>query len=255
MAKIKLIDLGLPSGTKWADRNVGAENAESEGIYVAWGGTQGKTSYFVDNYEFNNVVKEYHEEEVTIYPERYEKIEVAGETMYKSLLNGKVVSLPEGWEYDEETMYIWNPADPSTKEPHVETVEVCVAHKEITKYNGQDGKFELESVDDAATVVEGNYYETPSKAQWEELFENCKMTINGTLATFTSPNGHFIVLPLAGCKHEDFKCQDVMGEYWAKNLNAEDCNYAFRTMFSSSLTPSMEPQWKILGLQIRPVGK
>ncbi len=31
------VDLGLPSGTKWASRNVGAKNAESAGTFFAWG--------------------------------------------------------------------------------------------------------------------------------------------------------------------------------------------------------------------------
>ena len=35
------IDLGLPSGTKWATTNVGAENPEDFGLYFAWGETQG----------------------------------------------------------------------------------------------------------------------------------------------------------------------------------------------------------------------
>lgn len=38
-----LIDyiLGLPSGTKWANMNVGAEKEEDYGLYFAWGETVG----------------------------------------------------------------------------------------------------------------------------------------------------------------------------------------------------------------------
>ena len=35
------IDLGLPSGTLWADKNVGAEKPEDFGLYFAWGETEG----------------------------------------------------------------------------------------------------------------------------------------------------------------------------------------------------------------------
>ncbi len=35
------VDLGLPSGTKWASCNVGAEKPEDFGLYFAWGETQG----------------------------------------------------------------------------------------------------------------------------------------------------------------------------------------------------------------------
>lgn len=45
----KAVDLGLPSGTKWADRNVGAANAESYGDYFAWGETSQKDSYMDNN--------------------------------------------------------------------------------------------------------------------------------------------------------------------------------------------------------------
>ena len=37
------VDLGLPSGLKWATTNVGAEKPEDFGLYFAWGETQGYT--------------------------------------------------------------------------------------------------------------------------------------------------------------------------------------------------------------------
>ena len=37
----EFVDLGLPSGTKWASCNVGAEKPEDFGLYFAWGETQG----------------------------------------------------------------------------------------------------------------------------------------------------------------------------------------------------------------------
>lgn len=44
------IDLGLPSGTKWANMNVGASRPEEYGMYFAWGETSAKSSYSWDNY-------------------------------------------------------------------------------------------------------------------------------------------------------------------------------------------------------------
>lgn len=44
------IDLGLPSGTKWANMNVGASRPEEYGEYFAWGETSAKDSYSWDNY-------------------------------------------------------------------------------------------------------------------------------------------------------------------------------------------------------------
>ena len=47
------VDLGLPSGTKWADRNVGANAPEDYGTYFSWGETKEKSSYSYDNYEYS----------------------------------------------------------------------------------------------------------------------------------------------------------------------------------------------------------
>lgn len=44
------IDLGLPSGTKWASCNVGANKPEEYGDYYAWGETTTKKEYTYDNY-------------------------------------------------------------------------------------------------------------------------------------------------------------------------------------------------------------
>lgn len=45
-----LIDLGLPSGTKWACCNVGAQKPGDYGGYFAWGETSEKSSYTSGNY-------------------------------------------------------------------------------------------------------------------------------------------------------------------------------------------------------------
>ena len=44
------VDLGLPSGTKWANMNVGASRPEGYGTYFAWGETVAKDTYSWDNY-------------------------------------------------------------------------------------------------------------------------------------------------------------------------------------------------------------
>ena len=40
-SKYEFVDLGLPSETKWASCNVGAEKPEDFGLYFAWGETEG----------------------------------------------------------------------------------------------------------------------------------------------------------------------------------------------------------------------
>ena len=50
-----MIDLGLPSGTKWACCNVGAEKPEESGGYYAWGETYEKDEYSWDTYSLYDV--------------------------------------------------------------------------------------------------------------------------------------------------------------------------------------------------------
>ena len=46
------VDLGLPSGLLWADRNLGAETPEGYGDYIAWGETEAKDSYSWSAYRY-----------------------------------------------------------------------------------------------------------------------------------------------------------------------------------------------------------
>lgn len=53
------VDLGLPSGTKWATMNVGAESVTDRGLYFAWGETTGHAfgsgyQFLQDNYAWYN---------------------------------------------------------------------------------------------------------------------------------------------------------------------------------------------------------
>jgi len=50
-----IIDLGLPSGTKWACCNVDANKPEDYGGYYAWGETSTKTEYSPSNYRYEKV--------------------------------------------------------------------------------------------------------------------------------------------------------------------------------------------------------
>ena len=48
------VDLGLPSQTKWATHNIGANSVEEYGYYFAWGETTTKDEYNWHNYHFSN---------------------------------------------------------------------------------------------------------------------------------------------------------------------------------------------------------
>ena len=56
----KYVDLGLPSGLKWATCNVGATTPEEYGDYFAWGEVESKATYNWDTYKYyggSNVTK------------------------------------------------------------------------------------------------------------------------------------------------------------------------------------------------------
>lgn len=49
---LQWVDLGLPSGLQWADRNVGASKPEDYGSYFSWAETEPKESYGWDTYRY-----------------------------------------------------------------------------------------------------------------------------------------------------------------------------------------------------------
>lgn len=60
------VDLGLPSGTLWAKKNVGAEHSTESGDYFAWGETEPKEEYSVETYKWcedtSNLLTKYNQQ-------------------------------------------------------------------------------------------------------------------------------------------------------------------------------------------------
>ena len=50
--EVEYVDLGLPSGLKWASCNLGANSPEQPGDYYAWGETAPKEDYGTDTYKY-----------------------------------------------------------------------------------------------------------------------------------------------------------------------------------------------------------
>ena len=53
-ANVQAVDLGLPSGLKWASCNIGANAPEGCGDYFAWGETESKVDYSWETYKYAN---------------------------------------------------------------------------------------------------------------------------------------------------------------------------------------------------------
>ncbi|MBQ9285187.1 MAG: fibronectin type III domain-containing protein [Bacteroidaceae bacterium] len=51
---VEMVDLGLTSGTLWANKNIGAESVSDYGSFYAWGETETKSTYLLTNYSHYN---------------------------------------------------------------------------------------------------------------------------------------------------------------------------------------------------------
>lgn len=108
--------------------------------------------------------------------------------------------------------YAWGELSPNKKEYYSTNYKYFDKYG-VIKYNEKDGKTVLELGDDAARDNLGAGYRIPTKADWEELLEDCKweavtyklpVTLDPSqrkgIARWkvTGPNGNSIVLPMTG---------------------------------------------------------
>ncbi len=177
------VDLGLPSGLKWATCNVGANSPEDYGYYFAWGEVEPKTAYYWDTYKY----------------------------------------------YDDSN---------------------------LTKYTSNDSKTVLDPEDDAATVNWGGAWRMPTKAEQDELRNNCTWdwtTQNGVNGyKVTGPNGNSIFLPAAGYKYEGSLGAGSYGYYWSSSLGTDSPVIAYYVYFGSD-NVGWDYDTRNYGLSVRPV--
>ena len=122
------VDLGLPSGVKWANMNIGASSPSSEGTWFAFGDVIGSSQY------------KYYDEDV-----------------YVNLIGG--------------SGEIYGPGDP------------------LASYSV------LPPSHDAATVLMGENWRTPTEDDFYELFNYCDVSVDGTAIRFISQiNGAELIL-------------------------------------------------------------
>lgn len=168
----RFVDLGLPSGTLWADYNLGAFSPETFGKYFAWGENKEK-----DAYDWNT---------------------------YKWCMNS----------YNTLTKYCTD-----------------------KKYGITDNKTVLDSEDDAATVLWGRPWSTPTKEDFTELMNECKwywiplFGIDGYMVT--GRNDNYIFLPAIGCRFSTEYCgKGERGYYWTSSLDETDPYDAYYLAFT-----------------------
>ncbi len=125
-------------------------------------------------------------------------------------------------------------------------------------YDGfTDGLTELLPEDDAATANWGAPWHMPTKAQIDELLENCTREwtqlngVNGSLVT--GPNGNTIFLPAAGGRWADQIIQvRQYGNYWSSMKTSSEI-YAYELQCKSDSWRWWNGTSRYAGLSVRPV--
>ncbi len=92
------VDLGLTSGTLWAETNIGAATAYDDGNYYSWGETQTKSDYSQEayTYEYSTVSDEYSEYNTT---DKKTTLELDDDAAYKNW--GTLCRTPTKEQFEE----------------------------------------------------------------------------------------------------------------------------------------------------------
>lgn len=105
-SEYEFIDLGLPSGTKWANKNLGAENESGTGSYFAWGSTTPVTLGVINSIPYYDE----DEDEFTKYNDEdaLSTLELSDDAANVILGNGAHIPTEEQWvELIENTNRTW----------------------------------------------------------------------------------------------------------------------------------------------------
>ena len=127
-------------------------------------------------------------------------------------------------------------------------------------YNGfVDNLFILDKSDDAATENWGAGWFTPTRSQWEELYENTtnewisKNGIQGRL--FSGSNGNSIFIPAAGyCLDKDYRSYaGLYGCYWSSSSSHDFPETAWEFYFYADPNIGVATSVPFYGMPVRPV--
>ena len=164
------VDLGLPSGTIWADRNVGAETPQDNGAYFSWGSTSGVSIDGTDKWLEDDLLRIYLIEQEgvpaeTITQEMIDMVKSQFGENIKMVIENYLTeySLISGTTFDWATTPYYSG---TTTDTHGNTVRL------FSKYNETDGLTVLEAIDDAATANMGSDWRMPTSAETLELVQN-----------------------------------------------------------------------------------
>lgn len=212
---VMAVDLGLPSGTKWANMNIGAKNISAYGDYFAWGeiiGYQdGKTNFAENAYKFymENTTKTTDKDGFLI------EVTKKGFTKYVADNNSGY----DGFRDDKMVLELEDDA----------------------AYEHWGGKWRMPTIED--------FKELREKCTWEWAL----MTGNYGYKV-TGPNGNYIFLPAAGGRvNTGLYETDKNCSYWTSSLsNFYSCAY-FTSFQSENDLNFYDSNSRHIGRTIRPV--
>ena len=214
----KTVDLGLPSGTLWANMNVGATSPQENGLYFAWGETKGYISETSDGRLFDWA-------------------------SYKWITEGQSSEL-----WINKYQVVDNHTDGCWYHYNWDVVDY--------EFIG-DGKATLDPEDDAAAVNWGGGWRMPTYEDFTELLNNTTnewITVGSvTGCKFTSKtNGNSIFFPAAGFHNTSL--QSLTCNYWSSSLHPLDTYFA-RFLHSNLRGAAMYDSNRYNGFSVRPVLK
>lgn len=220
----KGVDLGLPSGTLWANMNIGATSPQEDGLYFAWGETKGYTSNTSDGRKFDWASYKWMTTDSTTW-RGINKYQVA---------DGQTAGC--WYQYD------WDIVD--------------------YKFVG-DGKTVLDVADDAAAANWGGDWRMPTIEEIDELLSNTTnewITVGGVSGRrFKSKkqnaDGTYnsIFLPAAGGRFDaSLGLQGTYGIYWSASLNTSYTNFA-RYLYFASGSAYTSNRFRYYGQSVRAV--
>lgn len=139
------------------------------------------------------------------------------------------------------------------------------SYDNLTKYCADsdlgtvDNKTELDQDDDVARQMWGDGWIIPSKAQCQELVDECEWTwvssYNGTISGWVvaGSNGNDIFLPAAGYRYGNVPfLKGASGYYWARQLYDRDCDNAYELIFYED-AQGIDSSIRCYGRSVRPV--
>ena len=128
------------------------------------------------------------------------------------------------------------------------------------RYGTVDNKTVLDPEDDVAHVKWGGSWRMPTRAERDELRNNCSWkwtTLNGVKGyEVTGPNGNCIFLPAAGERlgtYLDNSGSD--GYYWSNSLNEGGSDGAYGLFFNGSYYDRYNFDFRCYGHSVRPVSE